>query len=282
MSTALPDAMRELQPYFDDMLLIQGREITTFHGYANVFGSVAMLDFRAGSGDVPDWNSLLDNVGRTGGAISINHPVRPSGEQCMGCGWTPQGDVDYGRMQAVEVINGRDADTPFPGLKFWEHLLDEGYQLTAIGGSDNHDALLPANGSGAIGSPTTVVYADTLSQAGVVAGIRRGRVFIDVNGTSDRALDLTASANKEIAHMGDALRVSRGTRVRFEATANGVAGGVVEVTLDGRLTPLLKDARIASAAQSFEFPWRSDGKRHWIRIDVRDADSRLVLVGNPV
>jgi hypothetical protein len=300
------DAIRELQPYFDDLLLIPGREITTFQGHANLFGSVAMLDFRVGSADVPDWNTLLADVEHAGGVISINHPVRPSGEQCMGCGWTPQGGVDYGRMQAVEVVNGLDADTPFSGVKFWEHLLNEGYQLTGLGGSDNHDALLPAanvselrqphdsdtpspetlsrlrRGSGAIGTPTTVIYADRLSPAGIVAAIRRGRVFIDVAGTRDRSLDLMASVNKQTVHMGDALRARRGAIVRFESRVSGVAGGEVEVILDGQRTSLLKDGHIASTAQSFEFPWRVDGKRHWIRLDVRDGESHLALIGNPI
>jgi hypothetical protein len=300
------DAMRELQPYFDDLLLVPGREITTFQGHANLFGNLALLDFRVGSAEVPDWNTLLGNLEHAGGVISINHPVRPSGEQCMGCGWTPRGRLDYARMQAVEVVNGLDADTAFSGVPFWEHLLDEGYQLTALGGSDNHDALRPAvnvselrqprdsanpsaeslarlrSGSGAIGTPTTVIYADRLSQTGIVAAIRRGRVFIDVAGTRDRSLDLVAIMGKQIAHMGDTLRVSRGARVRFEARVGGVAGGKVEVILDGRRIPLLRDSHIASASQSFELPWRADGKRHWIRLDVRDGDSHLALIGNPI
>ena len=150
------------------------------------------------SGDVPDWNALLRNVEHSGGILSINHPVRPSGEQCMGCGWTAPGIVDYGRVQAVEVVNGPDADTPYSGIEFWEHLLDRGYHLTAIGGSDNHNALLPPGTASAIGTPTTVIYAETLSQAGIVAGIRRGRVFIDVAGTRDRALDITGVADSQI------------------------------------------------------------------------------------
>jgi Phosphoinositide phospholipase C, Ca2+-dependent len=295
------DAIRELQPYYDDLLLIPGREITTFEGHANLFGTVATVDFRVGGGDVPDWNALLANVAGLGGVISINHPVRPSGEQCMGCGWTAHGDVDYSRVQGIEVVNGMDADTPFSGIGFWERLLDRGYRITALGGSDNHDALRPyANvaelrqpgdaaspspetlsrlrkSSGAIGTPTTVIYADELSQAGIVAGIRRGRVFIDVTGTRDRTLDLTATAGSQVAHMGDTLTLARGVHVRFDGTAKGVAGGAVEMILDGKRVPLP-----GSAPKSFEFMWRADGKRHWIRVDVRDGASHLALVGNPI
>lgn len=271
------DAMRELQPYFDDLLLIPGREITTFHGHANLFGSVAPIDFRVGSEDIPDWSTLLDQVERSGGVISINHPIRPSGEQCMGCGWTPPPGVDYRRLQGVEVVNGPDADTPYSGIPFWEHLLEQGNHLTALGGSDNHDAL-----NGTIGTPTTVVYADELSRTGIVEGIRRGRVFIDVAGTRDRFLDLTASANAQTAHMGDTLRVSRGARVSFKGVVRGVASGQLEIILNGQRVHLLKDATVGSLTRAFEFTWRSDGRPHWLRVDVRDAQARLVLLGNPI
>jgi hypothetical protein len=300
------DSIRELQPYFDDLLLIPGHEITTFHGHANLFGTVSMLDFRVGSADVSDWNALLGNVERAGGIISINHPVRPSGEQCMGCGWTPQGDVQYERMQAVEVVNALDADTAWSGIKFWESLLDRGLRLTALGGSDNHDALRPAvslaqlrqphdadapsaetlanlqRAGGVIGTPTTVIYADSLSQEGIVAGIRRGRVFIDVQGTRERSLDLTASTDKQTAHMGEMLQVPKGGRVKFQGSVNGAGGGEIQVILDGHRVPLLSDSRIDSPSKPFGFTWRADGKRHWLRIDVRDADSHLALLGNPI
>jgi hypothetical protein len=121
-----------------------------------------------------------------------------------------------------------------------------------------------------------------LSQAGIVAAIRRGRVFIDVAGTRDRSLDLVASVGKHTAHMGEALRVPRGDRVRFEGTVGGVRGGEVEVILDGQRTSLLTDSRILSTTQPFAFPWRADGKRHWIRVDVRDGESHLALIGNPI
>jgi hypothetical protein len=290
------DAMRELQPYFDDVLLIPGREITTFEGHANLLGTVAMVDFRVGGVEVPDWKTVLDGVGRTGGVLSINHPVRPSGEQCMGCGWAPRDEVDYARVQAVEAVNGLDADTPYSGVGFWEKLLSRGYRLTAIGGSDNHDALLRGAGN-PVGTPTTVVYADELSQAGIIAGIRRGRVFIDVAGTRDRALDVSASADDRAArdraarkqgasghtaHMGDTLVVPRGASIRFVGAVNAVAGGQIEVVLDGQHVSLLKDSHVGSAAQPFEFQWRADGKQHWIRVDVRDEASHLALLGNPI
>jgi hypothetical protein len=88
-ATSQYDALRELQPYFDKLLLIPGREITTFQGHLNFLGTTDFLDFRLGSKEVPDIDTLLRNADRLGGLTSINHPTAPSGEMCMGCGWTP-------------------------------------------------------------------------------------------------------------------------------------------------------------------------------------------------
>ena len=65
------DAMRELQPYFDHLLLLPAREITTFQGHANVFGTTEFIDFRLTSSYVPDINHLLKQVQDLHGLFSL-------------------------------------------------------------------------------------------------------------------------------------------------------------------------------------------------------------------
>ena len=60
------DAMRELQPYFDKVLLIPGREITTFQGHINFLGSTDFIDFRLDGKTVPDMNAILRSAERRG------------------------------------------------------------------------------------------------------------------------------------------------------------------------------------------------------------------------
>lgn len=281
--------IRELQGYFDRLLLMPARELTTFQGHANLFGTTAPVDFRVGSAGVPDWNALLRRAGPLHGLVSINHPVRPNDETCMGCGWTPKGTVDLHGVQAVEVVNGLDALRPDSGIPFWERLLDQGHRLTGIGGSDNHDAAwklppLPAGlpPSIPIGTPTTVVHAQELSMPAILAAIRAGHVFIDVQGSRDRLLDWTARAGSRSAQMGDGLAAPAGSTVRFTVATTALAGGRIEIIEDGQPIQPGTDLSIRAATQSVSFDWVSDGKRHWLRANVRAASGVLLMVGNPI
>ncbi len=262
-------SLRELQPYFDTLLLMPGREITTFHGHANLFGTLAPLDFRRG------WDAVLTDANASHGIVSINHPVRPSGEDCMGCGWDQP--TDMSRVQAIEAVNGKDADTAWSGIPFWEAQLNQGRRITAVGGSDSHrpDENPP-------GIPATVVHAAELSQAAILAGIRAGHVFVDVEGTPDRVLDVRASAGGREAMMGDALVAPAGSQVRFSVTTANVVGARLRVTDNGKPIESLAAAVPRGDGQATAFVVRGDGKRHWIRVDIVGADGRLLVLGNPV
>ncbi len=259
-------------------------EVTTFQGHANAFGVGAPVDFRVGSAAVPDWNALLGRLAAQRTLVSINHPALPSGEICMGCGWTPQPAADLAKVQAVEAVNGADADTPISGLAFWHARLNEGHRLTGVGGSDNHDPTLRIARIGAsrIGAPTTVVHARELSQPAILDALRAGRAFIDVQGTRERSLEFDARADGREAKMGDILGLPGGAEAEFAIDVGRVPGGRVQVIVDGKAVELLDDATIGGDAAHLAFHWRSDGARHWLRIDVRDTEGKLALVGNPI
>jgi hypothetical protein len=272
------DAERELQPAFSHLLLIPGREITTFKGHANLFGPTAFVDFRLGDKQVPDMKAMEAATTATGGVFSINHPLIPYGETCMGCGWIAT-DTDWRHVQAIEVVNGgvlaySDAgDGVFSGIPFWEARLKAGDRITAIGGSDNHDAGLDPKKPAAIGRPTTVVFARALSTPAILDGIRSGRVFIDTDGTRDRMLDISATAGAKTAEMGGAITAPKGMVVHLAMRMENMPGGSLELVEDGK--PVALDA-------GGGLDWTSDGARHWFRPGGRDAKARLVLIGNPI
>jgi hypothetical protein len=227
----------------------------------------------------PNLDAILGQVERAQGLASINHPGLPSGEVCMGCGWTAK--TDFARIGAVEAVNGAMAEGALSGLPFWEARLNEGRRITAIGGSDNHDATLPPDKAPAVGAPTTVVRADNLSQAAILDALRAGRAFIDVQGTRDRRLELTARHEGQTVEMGGALSPRAGEDVTLTIRVVGAAGGTVAYRSDPGLR-VLPPAKLDSADQTLRVAIAADGRPHWVLAEVRGPDGRLWLIGNPI
>ena len=281
-TTSQYEGMRELQPYFDKLLLIPGREITTFWGHFNVFGFTSFVDYRVVKGG-RDVNAVLRDVQAKGGIASINHANAPGGEICMGCKWEPTTDVDLSLLTGVEVINGGGPYTL--SADFWDRQLAKGAKLTAVGGSDNHDASLPVGSGTAIGSPTTVIEAEQLSVPAILDGIRHGRVFIDLTGSRDKVIDMEAGnskSNNKSARMGAALEAADGDSITFKVHVEGCQGAMIHIIVDGRKSQAIGPLAIGSSKQDLDFSWKNDGERHWIRTEVRNTSGELMLLSNPI
>lgn len=276
-ATSHHNAMLELQPFYDKLLLVPGRELTTFFGHANLIGATGPLDYRS-----TDINALLAGAAATGGLVSINHPAAPSGELCMGCGWTAPA-TDWTRVQAIEIVNGGlvaalggAVETPLAGIAFWHHLLGKGHRLTAIAGSDTHDPTRNAPGV-----PATVVFARNLSVPALLEGIRSGRVFIDIEGSRDRFLDISATAGAATAEMGGTLVVRSGDAVEVIVRVAGVEGGRIEIVRDGAIVAIPPGNPLPAIETIRRIPL-GPATPGWVRANLRGADGKLLLIGNPI
>lgn len=283
-----------LQPYFDTLLLLPGREITTRFGHANLVGPMGPFETELSRPGAETMRTLLAHAHATGGFLTINHPARPTGEDCLGCGWNAP-DTDYAQVDAIEAVNGGstletpgDRETAIQRqIDWWQRLLDKGYRLVGIGGSDNHDPLQargdsPIGAQAPVGHPATVVYAASLSQGGLLAGLRTGRVFIDMGEGRGRVLDIAARIGPAQAVMGGALpRPTRKAALTGSIHVVGVAGGTVELVVDGKPRSLA-DAAITGSDQQIAFALPDARDISWLRANVRAADGRLWLIGNPI
>lgn len=276
--------LREAQPYFDRMILIPGREITTFHGHFNVFGVTEPLDFRLAPAGRNSFNALADRVHALGGIVAINHPAVPSGEACMGCGWTMPG-ADLRKADAVELVNGGSAaaengnpEGRLWGGPFWLAALEAGNAITGIGASDSHDPTRTAGEFNAVGRPTTVVYAKAFTQRAILEGIRAGRVFVDLSGGTGTMLDLQLATDRGSAPMGAEIEATPGAVMTAVVRIAGVRNATVKLL--GARGPLASGAVDGDA--ELRLPLRLAAGRHLVRAEVRSADGRLLLISNPV
>lgn len=274
--------MAALQGEWTSLLLIPGREITTFRGHANVLGPTAFIDFRRPIEEV------IRETHRLGGLFVINHPGLPSGESCMGCGWTwPMSGAPGLSADAVEVVNGGAwgmggiPDGPFSGWDWWARNLGKGGGAVVVGGSDNHDASLPASMAPAVGRPTTVVWAKNLSAKEILAGIRSGRVFIDMTLGAGHVLDLREARTGAV--MGGTVEIRRlGSQApQFSATIAGVAKGRLEVITSAGP----RRGQIAfegDASVPFEISAEEASALAWVRVQVRDEGGAILMMSNPI
>jgi hypothetical protein len=189
-----------------DLLLIPGLEITTYRGHANVWGIRSWIEFRAHA--AAQMRQIRDLARARGLVFSINHP-KPGGPA-----WQYEG-ID------ADAIEGWQAPW-FLGnihsLAFWDALLREGKRPTLVGGSDKHQGPFEGKLSAyEVGTPTTWVYAQHLSERAVLEGIRRGRVYLSRTPAGPH-LSLTARAVDRQAMMGDTLSVHAGEAIRFCCT----------------------------------------------------------------
>jgi hypothetical protein len=266
-------ALREAAAVYDRMLLIPGEEVTGFFGHYLALGIETPIDPRL------SFNANADRIHAEGGLVAIAHPALPSGEACMGCGWTDTA-ADLGRVDAIEVVNGsavavqNRVEGPLSGIDFWVANRLRG-PLAAIGGSDNHDPLAPADRPGAVGRPTTVVHADHFDRAGILAGVRAGRVFIDMDGAG--LLDFAVTVGTARAVMGQRLTRPAGVPLVAEVTVTAPPGARVEILTENTV---IASARAGDAALRLELSVPAGARL--LRAVVRGADGQLLLVGNAV
>jgi hypothetical protein len=271
------DELRELQPFFDHLLLIPGREMTTFHGHFNVFGVTQFMDWRISEGGL-DLNAVLRDARAKGGIASVNHAEAPEGEDCMGCRWMPAADADMGLFSAVEVINY--GEIMFSSAKYWDSQLRAGHRLAAVGGSDNHNATTPPGDVGAIGWPATGVEADELSVPAILNGIRGGRTFIDLTASRDKMLDFEAEAQGASAKMGGTLHTAGGAAISLRIHTIAAEGSVVHLLLDGEDTDTpLPLERANSTVTTTVTP---SAGRHYLRLVVCNRTGVDELISSPL
>ncbi len=197
-----------VQAGVDDVLLVRGAEITTYAGHANAFGIDRYVDHRIGV-DGRTAADIVADVAAQGALISINHPALGLGNLCIGCEWLHD-DTPYEGVHAMEIHTGNYEATvglfSVRAIERWDALLDEGYRITAIGGSDDHRAGTDQGSTASpVGSPTTLVYADALSEAAILDAVAAGRAVVQLRGPDDPFVELTARAGDDVASLGETV-----------------------------------------------------------------------------
>jgi hypothetical protein len=233
-----------LPAHFDSgLLLLPGIEITTERGHANAWGIERWHDFRC---ETPaQMAQVLADVRSTGALISVNHPKE------FGPPWTFGGEEEFDCLEVWQapwfVFNDQS-------LGLWDRLLRAGHRITGVGGSDVHQTPLGSEERyPVVGQPSTWVYAEELSVAALLAGIKAGHVFISEDPSGPK-LFLTAEtedSQQQKVRMGDELRVPLGTNVHLCCVVEGGRG------CELRIRSAESDAKVLIEGDPYRHEWRA-------------------------
>lgn len=254
----------------DDLLIINGEEVTTRHGHWLAIGLPPdrWIDWRYGPG-ADAFAKYTAQVRRAGGIVVAAHPAVP----VPATAW----EFGYEHVDAIEVWNGPWTPDDQIAVGIWDGLLRAGGRQVAVGDSDSHDE------SQVVGLPQTVVHAGDLSTAEILSAVRRGRSYLAES--SKVSLRLTARAADRTAGPGQTLAAGDDPVV-VTATVTGVPHSLITLhTARGQVA-----VGLVPASGTGELRWRTSGTTaaRFVRAEVRHLDvagagfTSMAALSNPV
>lgn len=189
-TTAQLDWIGAAQDASPDVLILPSVEYTTYGGHANATGATAWVDHRVGQPGVTAASAFAAFAAQ-GAFVGVNHPALDLGGLCIGCAW----EHGWEGAAGIEIITGGWEPVGrlfFPqAVAIWEEREAAGQRLVPVGGSDDHRA---GTGTGPtdspLGSPTTLIYAESLSASALLDALHAGRTVVKLQGPGDPMLEL--------------------------------------------------------------------------------------------
>lgn len=254
-------------------------------------------DYSGGAAAVaPRINDVIDDVHAQGGFFVLNHPIEPDnpfywdvdgfdGMEIWNQSWalrnlTDTTDADVRQWVASKGLSAAGLDAPpevyqavshqgggrnYQNLKFYEAHLDAGKHLAAVGGGDRHYLFRP-------GYPTTWVFAETPTPAGISDGVRRARTWVS-RGPDAPRVDFRADRDGDgifESILGDVIPLTTTGAIDFQIAVEDNAGGKVELVRNGTVIGTWHMSGGSTVIRTTDQP----SGRSWYRVNVYEPIDR--------
>lgn len=264
------------QGNYPSFLFLRGAEITTYSGHTNSVGTSSYIEHRLGYNG-RTMAGIVEDVAAQNAVMIVNHPMLDLGGVCIGCAWEHIDDTPWDSVQALELITGNfdlGVQIFVPRvIEMWDQLLDQGHRIAVVGGSDDHRAGTDTSAtSSPIGSPTTLVRADSLSEAAIVDAIRAGRTIVQLSGPDDPLVEMTIGD----AQIGD--EVPDTANVTVSARVVGGDGSFLQLWRDGKMLRQL-DIKGSDVKLSFDDAPGPQLRRYRLEV-VNEIGQRTVVTSH--
>jgi len=247
-----------------EMALVRAEEITAHCGHANLFGIKQWVNcFVDGHG----WNmtDAMREVHAQRGLFSVCHPF--SNE----LGWQYH-RFAWDEVDLIEIYHNLEGPNNWLGLPFWDHHLNLGRRIIGVGATDSHH---PYEGRHALGQLVTWIYLPELSEAGIVHGLRSGRVYV----SRGPEIEFTAHSTGEperMVYMGSSLPL--GQPIQFRVQVRKVEEPLRLFIIKNGLYFAKRELREAGKDYNIEFTDAPDEPAYYrleLHVDCEDKWYRL-------
>jgi hypothetical protein len=216
-----------------------------------------------------DMNSVADMVHDQGGLFCINHPLSAK------VGWKYY-EFPWEKADLIEVIGLPDGPNSFLYPVLWDRLLCEGHHITGIGSSDSHDPL--SDGPWKLGMVRNWVWAENLSEQAVLAGLKKGNVYISYGETR---LNFTAGIPSEkdnslVTGMGETLSFDKEEILEFTVSLMNQPEGSLYIIKDGLIFDVFHVKKCVSEDKWFSIVFQAkgasfiEGKDSYFRVEFHE------------
>lgn len=263
-----------------DILVIPGVEITSTKGHFNALGIQKWVDWQpycedGGMESEEGMNRILKDVKEASGVRSINHPMlKPWDWQFT--------ETLLDEVDVIEIWNDPTfKDNPKAteeALHLWNKLLNDGYRIPGIGGSDSHmrptEKYPGATVPSLIGDPATYVWAVGLSASSILNGIKRGSVYVT------RFIDLKLDIRSEGRSVLLGSEIEDDSMVQFTIELEKWEEECDIVWIQNGAT-LLKETIEPNKSYSYTANF-VDREFQWLRFEIRSKNGELLAFSNPI
>jgi hypothetical protein len=280
------DGLHELFPV-SNILIIPGLEVTLAIGHFNVLGVKSWHDWMESicvypyndtphsDENKPSTTEIMVQSSRSGLINCIVHPLSNPWK------WKDyQTNLNF--VHCIEICNNPawlDNDiATIHSIRWWTGLLNAGYRITALGGSDyhQHDVYHKYREPERINFPTTYVYAEELSCNAILSAVLRRRVYISLG----PVVSFQAEVNGIVHGIGQDVGLFDG-EIKFTSTISQLPEVTcIQIIKNGEV--IAEKSTIEGETQLLTIDSVSSSQSNWYRLDVYDSNGAMLAITNPI
>lgn len=264
-------------------VVFPGVEVTSTLGHFNLLWVEDLVFDSISINDIENSQTLLKLIEsyRKKALISINHPFLTVWKWLLH-------DLPLAWVDSIELMNdptyGANQVATHQAMKFWDALLNDGHQITGIGGSDSHlkpedhypGSVLPS----LIGDPATLVYADSLSPNSLKKAIKAGRVLVTRLGELEVSYNgFLPGERRPYAELLADPSIEVKVSYQAESSLNYLIEPTIQVILDGKI---LEKQQASSLDSTYRIDQVSEAHYHWLRVQLINHDHEVLAISNPI